>query len=221
MAGLECANAEQDAHACRQAREHQTALLGWGIICKNPNHAASLYFGGTVVSQLIFSVLFLGGFPWPTWHTVIPELYNILCTIATTVCMYLFGPVFAKSRVSRISSEVRGVSISFMCVSSFVGPLHYVPFGKPVLSTLLMSGAYFALFTAAECGGVATNHPEEPHSTIAAPLIRATTLTIRGLNTVTDLRVARVMFIQVCCSAPDPCHRPGKRHGQTMLGSAP
>lgn len=188
---------DQWAQFCHRMRMHPAAADRWSSICVNPAHAMAVYTGSTLAAQCTFCVLFVGGFPWPTWRVLVPHMIMLLSTAAEVCGMYRFGPAYAASHVGRVIVLVLALTIAGLSVLCFFGPPTFVPFNNMIITTPLLFVAFFLTNLAARCGSMAANHPGEPHATLWKPLISAAALAIRGMNTLSDFAIAQSMVRKV------------------------
>lgn len=188
--------ADDFSRLCHALGMHPLAASGWKRICTNPLAAMVTYLTCLLMAIAICAPLFIAGFPWPTWPTLIPLLIFVLGGLSYWSGMFYMGPTFASQGISAIILLFFVPPFVYLQVACFVGPDLYVPFNDLAITTPFLFIISFLLMMAAECGGLAASVPQDPHESLLTPASQAAVTCIRSMNSITDWALVRVMLRQ-------------------------
>lgn len=167
------------------------------MMCVRPEVICVLYFFATVASMVIFAALFIPGFHWFAPRAHIPIVMLIVAQTLRQSLFWRYGPKAAKLKPCKALVIFVATTVLFMSVTSFAGPISYVPYRSRILTLIGISAAAFFFSCAAACGGIAADHPPQPHKSLMTPLLNACFSTLRLMDALTDMGLVRILATQV------------------------
>lgn len=173
------------------------AAQSWAVKHSRPVLVMVTTLGATFLGQLCFAVLFFCGFPWPTWHATIPEAMLLGGGLLYFSGIYLRGPSFNGKAWYTVQSAISIPALMFLVLSPFVGPTEYVPFANPIVATAGISGGLFSLNLAGSLAGTVASTEAAAMEGLHVVLAQTALTTLRGMNSLTDYRLVRVLLGQV------------------------
>ena len=210
----------------------QNTTAGWSRIHVQPDTACVADIASGLIGSSVLSLLYVLGFPWPTWRVHIPAIVLLAAMQLHVGGIWCMGPTFARTKRGLLILGVACISACILIGSASLGPLKFVPFQNRVTFTVwaavgcLVSSWYLA------CGAGPGDQPSEPYTTLLTPVINSAFSTLRLMDCQTDMTFARVLWDQVlplptrshpisthqqlqthavvwqtCCSMPDVCIR--------------
>ena len=195
---------------CSWLRMKPDAAPGWCRMCDEPFAISSCYFTAVASYLTAYSVLFYGGFPFPTWRVFISQSVLVLAGLLHAVGMWHGGPDFSKTSISAVLTLLLMLNSTFLTVSASVGPEGWLPFNNRLTCTAVLAIAVFSINLTSACGSVPTHHPTSPHKSIWQPLLNAALDAVRGMDSITDLAMVRIFLDQVrsqsCSHLYNGCH---------------
>eukprot|EP00892_Ulva_mutabilis_P012499 jgi/Ulvmu1/9621/UM054_0051.1 len=174
----------------------QEAPDSWANIYVRPDIVRQLYFSASIGCMAVFAALFIPGFQWFAPMARVPIIIFLVVQTARQGWFRQHGPAFAGTKPARIGVSIVAASLLTMSALAFAGPDQYVPYGNRVITLIGVSLAAFFVSCAAGCGGVAADHPYQPHKSLLGPLINATFSTLRLMDALTDMTFVRILATQ-------------------------
>lgn len=204
------ASADCDVHdmpffkVCMRLGMSRQAARGWAMMYVRPDIICILYFFTTTASMAIFVALFIPGFHWFTPTAHIPVLVLVISQTLRQCLFWRNGPKASASKSCRALVSFVAVSVLFMAVLAFAGPMNCVPYRSRITTLMSISAAALLFSCAAASGGVEADHPSQPHKSLLTPFTNACFSTLRLVDALTDLGFVRILASQVGAFAS--CH---------------
>lgn len=173
------------------------ATAAWCKLCDHPFAICSCYFAAAASYLIAFSVLFFGGYPFPTWPILITQSVLLVAGTLHAAGMWHSGPDFSGTSVSGTLTLLLVLTTCFLSIGASVGPVSWVPYSNRLISVLILAWAIYCINLTSACGAVSTHHPDSPHPNLRKPLWTSGVDAARAIDSLTDLTLARIFLDQV------------------------
>lgn len=174
------------------------AAHAWANMYNRPHFVCVLNLAASFTGHSLIGVTYLIGFQQLRQIVHIP-LAVYLCFISINyVGMWRWGPLFARTKVSRLSKLVAVPNLIFVSGVSIIGPAVLSPFGSRLVTTLVLSAGAVGSNIAAKFGSMATDQPQGCKCDILQPLTLAMVSSARTIDCLTDMAIIRKLLDVVC-----------------------
>lgn len=180
------------------------AADGWSQIHVQPHHVCAMGMSAGVLGTTAFAFLHIFGSPWLTMKIHIPAVTMFALYEVYVAGVWRYGPHFTQTHAGQLVIGVATICSMYLFLLSFVGPLTFTPFQSRVASTIGSAIGVFLLCVFSACGGMAAEHPSEPHISLSTPVMTAAFSSLRLIDSGTDMGLVRVLWDQV--SSPVKYH---------------